>query len=360
MNQQIYDYDASLSQSVQGKQQGPVVREQSTYMTDKDAEKMCSLFADGLDSGIGYARILDFMERQKLDSKMIQRMRYSVLELGDQLGEAFARFGVLDPASRKLILVAEEQGALPETFREQAKMFGQRYVRRKKIMQSFIEPVILFCLGAFYFRNVISHVVEATFSRDTWQVMEEQFIRSTIETAIFCVVGGFIAYLILNMPVDSSFRDMMGRVWFRMPVISKPLRLAAIASFCRYMRQSIRAGIDMYRSIDLAAEASNSPWFMESTDKVLAVMEAGYPLDQALQAMKGIPDEVLDYVGIGEETGKLDEQLKFLGDRYDTQADEAFDQLANAMVYILRMLFIVFILIFAVFFGVLESMTGIL
>ena len=356
-----HDHDASLSMNAQvggaggGGQQRAVVREQSTYMTDQDAEKLCSLFADGLSAGIGYARILDFMERQKLDPKMIQRMRYSVLELGDRLGEAFARFGILDAASRKLILVAEDQGVLPDTFKEQAKFFGRRLKRRKNFAYSLVEPAVMFCLGAFAFRNVFSNIIELTFAKDMWPLIQDILIRTGIQSTIFCVVGGFGIYAWLHMPVESSLRESAGRLLYSLPIGSKPARLQAVANFCRYFRQSINAGMDVYRSLDLAAEASNSPRFMRDVPKAIAVLESGYPMDAALRAMKDMPQEVLDYVGIGEETGRLDNQLEFLTERYDELSDEAARRQTIARMYFLRFLFIVVIMIFAVFKAVLDG-----
>lgn len=360
MSHDYYDYDASVSENVQvgaggGGQYRAVVREQSTYMTDRDAEKMCTLFADGLSAGVGYARILDFMERQRLDPKMVQRMRYSVLELGDRLGEAFARFGILDAPSRKLILVAEEQGALPITFKEQARFFGRRFERRKTFAYSLVEPFIMTCLGIFYFRNIFAKVIEATFAPNTWEIIGKAAIKATIESAIFLSVSSVIIYAWLNMPVESSLRETAGKIMYRIPLISKPQRLNAVANFCRYFRQSINAGMDVFRSLDLAADASNSPTFIRDVPKAIGVVEAGYPMDAAFRAFKDMPQEVIDYVGIGEETGRLDNQLEFLTERYDKLTDEAAERATRARMYVIRILFIVGILVGAVFMGVLKG-----
>lgn len=356
MSPDIYDYDASISEAAQvGDGPKAVIREQSTYMTDRDAEKMCALFADGLDAGIGYARILDFIERQKLDAKMVQRMRHAVLELGDRLGESFARFGILDAASRKLILVAEEQGALPETFKEQSRYFGRRYERRKAFAYSLAEPMILVCLGFFYFRNIFSKIVEATFAPDTWGIMKDAALIATMETGIFCAVTLLLIYAWLNMPVDSSIREAFARIWYQLPFVSKPQRLQAVANFCRYFRQSVRAGMDVHRSLDLAAEASNSPTFMRDVDKAIGVLEAGYPMDQAFSAFKDMPQEVVDYVGIGEETGRIDNQLDFLAKRYDKLTDEASERQMVVRMYMLRMFFVIGIMVLAVFQTILKG-----
>lgn len=355
MSQDIYDYDASLSENVQVGGSQPVVKEQSTYMTDRDAEKMCTLFADGLEAGIGYARILDFMERQKLDLKMVARMRHSVLELGDQLGEAFARFGILDASSRKLILVAEEQGALPETFREQAKFYGRRWERRKEFAYSLAEPMFMICLGVFYFRRIFGKIVEATMAADTWAVMKGAAISASLESALFIAVGAFVLYGWLNFPIDSSLRTAFGRIWYRIPFVSKPQRLQAVANFCRYFRQSVRAGMDVYRSFELAAEASGSPTFMEQVGDSIHALEQGFPMDQAFAALKDMPDEVIDYIGIGEETGRVDEQLAFLAKRYDKLTDEAAERQIQVRMYLLRLIFIVGIMVLAVFKTILSG-----
>jgi type IV pilus assembly protein PilC len=277
------------------------------------------------------------------------------LELGDQLGEAFARFGILDASSRKLILVAEEQGALPETFREQSKFYGRRWTRRKEFVFSMAEPMFMLCLGAFYFRRIFGKIVEATMSKDTWSIMKGAAISATLESLLFVAITSLILYAWLNFPIDSSLRDALGRIWYRLPFVSKPQRLQAVANFCRYFRQSVRAGMDVYRSFELAAEASGSPTFMEQVGNAIHALEQGFPMDQAFAALKDMPDEVIDYIGIGEETGRVDEQLAFLAKRYDKLTDEAAQRQIAARMYIVRLLFIVGIMVLAVFKTVLKG-----
>ena len=74
---------------------------------------------------------------------MIAKLRLSVVEYGDQLGEAFTRLGILDAVSRKVLLVAEEQGELVPTFREQGRNFGARDKRRRSIGYAFVPSVVL-------------------------------------------------------------------------------------------------------------------------------------------------------------------------------------------------------------------------
>jgi len=331
-------YDASVSYHAQVEEQ-TVVREASTPLPDDEAAKLCQLFAESLQSGLGYERIFSFMERQKFDKKVIGRLRYAVTERGDRLGEAFARIGLLDAPARKLILVAEEQGALPETFRQLGRVYEASYKRKKQVFYGLIEVFILCCLGGIVFPSVFVTGINAS-GNVQGSIFHALFIALLQSVVVLCFMGAVFYYWI-NLPVDSVIRRFTHNVWIRIPFLSEPTRLYAVATFCRYFRQSISSGIDIFRSLNLAAEASDSPMIWGRTAKAEAAIERGHPLDEALGTIPGLPDEVVEFIGIGEETGRLDEQLHHMEEKYAELSDQAFERTITATVYIVRMLLIV-------------------
>ncbi len=317
--------------------QDALVREGSTFMTDPEAEKFCQTFADGLESGIGYSRILDILGRQGFDKKTITRLRSALLEHGDLLGEALARYGILDPAARKLILVADEQGVLPQTFKHLGTIYGKRYKRKREFAVAMVEPLILIALGLIVFRNIIGHdIVKLAFSNNLHEQLKHILISSGLESCIFglvCFVGFFTWF---NLPVDFAPRDLFGRIWLRMPVLSDPGKLFAVSLFCRYLAQAIDSGMTVYQGLELAAEASNHPGILGGYKKAQAAIEDGYSLAQALYSVRLLPAEVLENVDIGEESGRLDERLEFLSKRYEEKSVEAFRNRMNAYTWIVR------------------------
>jgi type II secretory pathway component PulF len=327
-----------------GDQQGPVVREQSTYMTDQQAEQLCQVFSEGLGSGIGYSRIFGMLERNGLDQKLVDRLREAVLEKGDQLGEAFARYGVLDPTARKLALVAEQQGQLPETFAQLAEIYGLRHKRKKDFIYSMVEPMILFALGIILGNLLSSNLAEITMSEQTWSLLMGVFIQAGIQVAFFGLTAFSVFFSWLNLPVDFAPRDYFSRLWLRFPVISEPKRLFSIALFCRYLKQSISSGIDIYRSLELASEASNNMKLLREVDASREKLKRGSSLAEALFEAKMIPDDVIENIEIGEESGRLEERLDFLAERYDERATDRFERQMAAIVWILRYGIVVFVI----------------
>ena len=286
-----------------GEDRGPVVREQNTYMTDRQAEQLCQVFSEGLGSGIGYSRIFGMLERNGLDQKLVDRLREAVLEKGDQLGEAFARYGVLDPTARKLALVAEQQGQLPETFSQLAEIYGLRHKRKKDFIYSMVEPFILIALGIVLGNILTSNLVEITMSEQTWGKLSGVFIQAGIQTAFFGLASFSVFFSWLNLPVDFAPRDYFSRLWLRFPVISEPKRLFSIALFCRYLKQSISSGIDIYRSLELASEASNNMKLLQEVDASREKLKEGSSLAEALFSAQMIPDDVIERSRGGSRSG---------------------------------------------------------
>jgi type IV pilus assembly protein PilC len=315
-------------------------------MTDPQAEQFCQTFADGLESGIGYSRILDILARQDFDKKTVGRLREALLERGDRLGEALARYGILEPSARKLILVAEEQGVLPESFLQLSLVYGKRHARKKTFAASLIEPLILIALGLIVFRNIIGgDITKLAFASDTNERITDLLIKSGLETAMFALACYVIYFVWMNLPVDLAVRDLFTRVWMRIPVVSEPGRLYSVALFCRYLQQSIDSGMTVYQGLELSAEAANHPGILDAYQGAQDRIEEGYSLAEALHAIQTLPVEVLENVDIGEEAGRLDERLTFLAERYEDKATESFQHRMAVYTWIMRYGIIVLVIV---------------
>ena len=322
-----------------------VVRERSTYMSDPDAEKFCQLFCEGLDSGAGYARILTIMERQGIEPKLVKLLRRAILEKGDRLGQAFARMGILDATARQLILVAEEQGTTPTVFKLLARNYGKRFKNKMKVVYGMVYPMLLVALGFIMVPDVFKNITRLA-QEDDWQAQFLQIVgKSGLKCLIFFAFYAGLAYIWTHLPVDMSLRDTMHRLWMRVPVLSDPSRDQALANFARFLRHSLSGGMNVFQSLELAADSSNHPEVRSRMPEILDRVEHGQSLCQALSCIRSLPPEILDHIGIGEETGRLEERLEFISGKYQEQAEEKFDRLMNAVVYTLYVFILVMVLI---------------
>ncbi len=328
----------------------PVVRERSTYLTDSEAATVCTMFADGLQSGMGYAKILEILERQKVDKKIIDRLRQSLLEDGDMLGEAFARFGLLDTTARKVIFVAEQQGKLPLTFAHLSRFYKQRHRRRVRFLTSLVEPMILIMVGNIaiqLLRSDLGAFVQMGMA-GAMRALFPVLIQASIQSVLLATVVGLGALLAMQMPVEFSLRNAAQRMWIALPipVFNSSARLNSISVFCQYTQQSITSGLTVHRALALAAEASNNPRIDRRIKVAQQAIEDGQTLAAGLRQMKALPDDVIDNVDIGEETGRLEERFGELAEKYDQNADEAFERAIQTLIFMTRIGILVLVIIF--------------
>ncbi len=322
----------------------PIVREESTYLTDERAAAFCSLFADGLDSGMGYTRILDMLERQNFDDHVVTRLRQALQDDGNRLGEAFARFGVLDPTARNLILVAERQGTLPSTFQDLASHYSKRHERRKKFVYGLVEPFILIALGFLVARNIVTGDLNSFLeTMDAAEHLKPLATQAAIEVALFALTVGFCSFVFLKLPVDMPLRDTLHRLWLRLPLamFNRPGRTHSIALFFRYVRKSLSSGLTVLQGLDLAADASNNPSIEAALPHAKSAIEDGKTLATALQHIEALPRDSIDFVDVGEESGHLEERLEELADRYEEKAEESFEVNRRTLLYVLRLAVVV-------------------
>ncbi len=325
-----------------------VVRETSTYMTDVDAQQFCEFFAEGLDSGLGYARIIGFLERKGTKANVIQSLRKALLEEGTQLSEAFARYGLLDATGRKLVLVAETQGTLPELLNLQAKNYRDRYERKKELVFGIVEPLVMAVIAFGGLVPIIKNLEKiAAGANSVWMDAFLTALGPLIVSTFALIFYFILSYVWLSLPVDMPLRETGARLFMRLPVLSYPGRLNATSVFCRYLYTSVRSGLNIYEGLFLAAEASNDPSILGKIQTALEYLEQGHSLERSLAAAKSVPSDVIDYVGMGEETGRLEEMLIKCADIYKQRAHDTFQKYLTVVIYIFRIILIVTIIILA-------------
>lgn len=338
-------------------QQGPIVREGSTYMTDPQAESFCRVFAESLQAGISYQRIMDFLERKGIKKSITDRLRYALIDEGLMLGEAFAKYGILDPAARKLILVAEEQGNMPEAFRTQMPFYRARYNRKREILAAFAEPSLLVLLAFGGLLPILSNVSVLANAPSVGAAAVKVMLGPATATMFVLMFGLLGAVAWLNTPVEFGMREAVANIWMRIPGISRPARFNSHSLFCKFMGASIRSGMNIYDVIYLAAEACNDPRMLDDIDDVLASIEDGVSLGGSISLFKALPEEVVDYIALGEETGRLEDLIIQCADIYEERSKEAFNSMIKVFTFFLRLILISIVLVIGVATGLMGMLS---
>lgn len=118
-------------------------------------------------------------------------------------------------------------------------------------------------------------------------------------------------------------RVVFDKVLLRLPIVGGLLRKIAVARFTRTLGTLLNSGVAILDALEICAKTSGNKeieaGIMYARDKVSQGNDVAGPLAET----KVFPQMVTQMVGVGEETGALDQMLNKIADFYEEEVDVA-------------------------------------
>jgi type IV pilus assembly protein PilC len=124
-----------------------------------------------------------------------------------------------------------------------------------------------------------------------------------------------------------KLRDQVDKRILKLPVIGDLLKKAAVARYARTLSTTFAAGVPLIDALESAAGASGNAVFRDAILEVRAEVTSGMQMNLAMRNCNIFPDMVIQMVAIGEESGAVDEMLSKVANVYETEVDNAVDNL---------------------------------
>lgn len=160
---------------------------------------------------------------------------------------------------------------------------------------------------------------------DMSEWMQEYWYVIIIGVAIFVIVFKE------TKKRNKKFRDFLDRAILKAPIFGNVVYNSIIARFSRTLATTFAAGVPLIDALESTAGATNNDVFYKATMRVKEDVATGQQLHFAMKSTNVFPTMALQMVGIGEESGKVDEMLDKVATHYETLVDEAIDGLTSLM-----------------------------
>ena len=151
---------------------------------------------------------------------------------------------------------------------------------------------------------------------------------------VVIVVGGFIA-----MRRSVKGRAFMDAVLLKLPVVGDLTQVAILERVCRILSSLLKAGVDLPRSMTVAAESANNSVYQVALEKIREEMMEGQGLAGPIARTGLFPGAAKQMFRVGEETGTLDQQLEVAAEYYgrelETKVDHATSLFEPAIIIIM-------------------------
>jgi type IV pilus assembly protein PilC len=122
-------------------------------------------------------------------------------------------------------------------------------------------------------------------------------------------------------------RRTIDKLMLRVPALGTVVRKGAVARFTRTLGTLISSGVPILNGLDITARTAGNKVI---EDAVLATRESisqGNTIADPLKEAGVFPPMVTQMIGVGEQTGALDEMLEKIANFYDDEVDTAVDSL---------------------------------
>ena len=264
-------------------------------------------------------------------------MRKALLAIADEVrgGQtlplaARAQVGVFPDYYIAMLEAAERTGNLPTTFDTLANYLERDTASRRAVKSALSYPVILVLLGTVAV-IVLSTVVLPKFVEFFNDLDAELPVATRLLLSSTAFIGTWwwamltiVAVLVLLMLVISRTHgggQALDRVALHVPIVGPLLRDISLERFSRVLNSLTGAGVPLVDALRLANSAVGNRYYANAVRETRDGVLRGDGLAEPMARTRAFPPEVVQVIRVGEQTGRLTEQLQHAAAFYGREVD---------------------------------------
>ena len=322
----------------------------------RDLSVFCRQFNSILKAGVSVIEALDMLSQQTENKKLaeaISETKASV-EKGETLSLAMRKQGEIFPEMLlNMIAAGEQSGSLETSLSRMAVHFEKENRLKGLVKKAMMYPIVLIVVAiavmAVMLVAVLPKFMETFEDMDmdmpayTLAVMGlSDFLIANWIPIILVIVAVVIAVKIYgNTPAG---KRNFGKMKLKAPIFGKLNTKTACSRFARTMSTLLAAGMSVVEALSITGRVIGNVIYEDALLDTQEKVKGGQPLSRPLKTSGIFPPMIVHMVGIGEETGNLEEMLDNVADYYDEEVTMATEQ----MTALLEPLVIVFLAVIVV------------
>lgn len=317
-----------------GKKKGVKVRDLSVF---------CRQFSSIIKAGVNVINALSMMSEQTENKKLKAAIKnvQSNVEKGETLSSAMRSEGDIFPSLLvSMVAAGEASGSLETAIERMAIQFEKDAKISGMVKKAMIYPIILIvvmigvviAMMMFVIPNFMDMFegLDAEMPFMTVMVINmSNFILDKWWLLILIVAGIVFAYK--SYYKTDAGRHVIDRLKIKIPVFGVLTVKTACARFSRIMSTLLSAGMPMISAIEIAAGTMDNVLFKDALQKVRSGVALGMGFSQQIGVTRLFPAMLVHMVGIGEETGNIEDMLTNVANYYDEEVELATQSVTALM-----------------------------
>ena len=328
----------------------------------RDMSVFCRQFASILKAGVSVINALEMLaeqtENKKLKEAIVQTQ--SNVEKGESLSDSMKLNDAFPSILIDMVRAGEASGSLENSLTRMAIQFEKDAKLKGIVKKAMMYPIVLLCVMIGVIIVLLTFVIPSFMTMfedlDSELPVTTRAILAMSDSLknywyiYILVIVGIVVGIQMYKHTDDG-RHNLDKLKLKIPVFGLLQTKTACASFARTMSTLLQAGMPMIDALEISASTMKNVLFYDGLQKVKNGVSLGLPLSNQLKATGLFPPMVVHMVGIGEETGNVEEMLTNSATYYEEEVEVQTQTLTSLMepIIIVLMALVVVMLIMAIY-----------
>ncbi len=297
-----------------------------------------------ISSGLSILRALYVLEEQtenKFLKETVVQVRKDV-EAGLSLSGAMESHPkVFNPLFVAMTRAGEAGGLLEGALMQVADQLEKEASLRRQIRSAMIYPALVITFAVGVMMALVAFLVPVFAGVFKQFGGELPAITQVSVTMSHAVVGywwamfagtGLAIFTFIKWKKSKWGRPQWDRFRLRVPMkIGTIVQQVAVARWSRTLSSLMAAGVPLLLALEIVGKTGGNVAVEEAMDGVISSVKRGGTLAEPLSKTSIFPTMVTHMVGVGEETGALDEMLGKVADFYEDQVEASVKALTSIL-----------------------------
>lgn len=297
-----------------------------------------------INSGLSVLRALYVLEEQT-ESKFLKETVSAVrkdVEAGASMSDAMQRHPkVFNPLFVAMVRAGEAGGMLEDALMRVADQLEKDASLRRQIRSAMIYPTMVITFAVVVMLALVAFLVPVfegvfkQFGGELPAITKVSVLMSKVVTQysyLMFAVTAITVVAFLKWKKSSWGRPQWDRFRLRVPMkIGAIVQQVAVARWSRTLASLTAAGVPLLLALDITGQTGGNIVVEEAMEGVIASVKRGGNISEPLSKTTIFPTMVTHMVGVGEETGALDQMLSKIADFYEDQVEASVKALTSIM-----------------------------
>ncbi|HLA50068.1 MAG TPA: type II secretion system F family protein, partial [Thermodesulfovibrionia bacterium] len=312
-------------------------------VTEKDVMTFTYQLGVLLDAGFTLDKalsvLLDLSEKKVLKSLIKEILSH--IKSGKSLSESLSKFPSAFPLFYvNMVKAGETGGFLEETISRMAVYLENSQALKEDIRSALIYPLVLSIVGGAAVVVLLTFVVPKF-----TMIFSDMGGALPLPTIILLAVSNGLRHywwvvllFVLGVFFYLSYylKNESGRRWwdglkFKLPLFGKLYKEAAVANFARTFGTLLKSGVPILNALQIVKGTLRSERLAEIISSVRDGVKKGRGISEPLKNSDIFPPIAVHMVIVGEETGRLDEMLFKIAERFDLEVRTTVKRLLSLL-----------------------------